>query len=233
MYYEHIKIYYDGIDIPNLDIPISGYTTNPTILNKNGINISYKEFALDYLKKANGLPVSLEVLSDNQEQMIEESKILSSWGTNVYVKIPIINTKGEFNTNVIQTLVNLNIKQNITAIFTQEQIDHAFKILKKSNVNNILSIFSGRIADTGIDPEILCKYSAELTENYNIDILWASTREVYNIFQAINSNCDIITVPDSIIKKLNVIGKDLNQFSKETVEMFVNDGKSSGLEIKN
>ena len=232
MYFNNIEIYYDGVNIPNSDIKISGFTTNPTILKKNGITNSYKEFASSFLKHTNNQPISLEVLSDNSEKMINEAREISSWNDSIYVKIPIINTNGEYNTKVITELNNLNIKQNITAIFTQEQVDHVFNLLKNSKINHILSIFSGRIADTGRDPKIICKYTSNLLkESKNLKLLWASTREVFNIFEAIESGCDIITINEGIFKKLDLINKDLNVFSKETVKMFVSDGKNSGLKL--
>ena len=230
MYFNKIAIYYDGTDIPKSDIKIDGFTTNPSILKKSGITDSYKKCAVSFLKKTNNLPVSFEVLSDETHKMIEEAKEISSWGDNIYVKIPIINTKGVFNTEVISELNRLNIKQNITALFTQKQVDHCFNIIKNSNTENILSIFSGRIADTGIDPKILCKYTTKLLKNTpHIKSLWASSREVFNVFEAIESGCDIITLNQSIFKKLKLVDKDLDKFSEETVQMFVNDGKNSGL----
>ena len=232
MYFNKIDIYYDGINIPdNSEIKIHGFTTNPTILKKYNLDKSYKQFAKVFVEKNNNLPVSFEVLSDESEKMIQEAKEISSWGKNIFVKIPIINTKGEYNTYVIQQLKQANIKQNITAIFTQEQIIHVYNLLKDSTIPNILSIFSGRIADTGIDPMILCKYSSELIKNSNLKILWASTREVFNVFQAIESGCNIITINNDIFKKLCLIGKDLNDFSKETVQMFITDGQEAKLTV--
>ena len=232
MYFNKIDIYYDGINIPNnSEIKINGFTTNPTILKKYNLDKSYKQFSKIFVEKSNNLPVSFEVDSDESEKMIQEAKEISSWGGNIFVKIPIINTKGEYNTHVIQQLKQANIKQNITAIFTQEQIIHVYNLLKDSTIPNILSIFCGRIADTGIDPMILCKYSSELIKNSNLKILWASTREVFNVFQAIESGCNIITINNDIFKKLCLIGKDLNDFSKETVQMFITDGQEAKLTV--
>ena len=220
---EDIKIFYDGIDIKN-DKIIKGYTTNPTILKK--YNKPYRELIPPLLDKLNNIPLSIEVCSDENTLMLKESNEISKWGNNIYIKIPIINTKGDFNIEVIQSLINDNINVNITCIFTKEQIDMIYKKITNNPQKIILSIFCGRIADTGICPTILCRYTTKLfSNNNNIEILWASTREIYNIFDAINSGCDIITLPESIYNKLHLINKDLNEYSKETVQQFISDGK--------
>lgn len=232
-YKNQIKIFYDGtnIDLYGTNDFVKGFTTNPTLLNNGNIdNKNYKDFAINMLKKTNNLPVSFEVFADDIENMIIQAREIYSWNENIYVKIPIINTKGESMASVIETLNSENIKLNITAVFTEEQINTAFDSIKNKNIHTIISVFSGRIADAGFDAKKMVKYATEVVKDCpNIEILWASVREVYNIFDAIDVNCHIVTVPDSIFKKLDNIGKDLTEFSKETVNMFYNDGLKSGI----
>tara|TARA_B100000965_G_scaffold112172_1_gene92598 strand:+ start:2330 stop:3046 length:717 start_codon:yes stop_codon:yes gene_type:complete len=232
-YKNQIKIFYDGtnIDLYGTNDFVKGFTTNPTLLNNGNIdNKNYKDFAINMLKKTNNLPVSFEVFADDIENMIIQAREIYSWNENIYVKIPIINTKGESMASVIETLNSENIKLNITAVFTEEQINTAFDSIKNKNIHTIISVFSGRIADAGFDAKKIVKYATEVVKDCpNIEILWASVREVYNIFDAIDVNCHIVTVPDSIFKKLDNIGKDLTEFSKETVNMFYNDGLKSGI----
>ena len=223
---DKIKIYYDGINVKKDNI-VKGYTTNPSILKQNHHNSSYQNISSKLLENTN-LPVSFEVLSNGKEKMIQEAKEISSWGNNIYIKIPIINTEGDYNLDVINYLLNDNININITCIFTKSQVDIIYKNLIITNKNKIvLSIFCGRIADTGVSPCVLSKYTVSLFEKYNnIEILWASTREIYNIFEAISCGCDIITISEMIYQKLYLINKDLTEYSKETVHQFVNDGSS-------
>ena len=222
---DKIKIYYDGLEIKD-DTLIKGYTTNPTLLKK--YNKSLKDLILPVIKKLPNTPLSIEVNSDDHDSIISEIQEILSWGGNIYIKIPIINTKGESNLKIINILLNQNINVNITCVFSKLQIDQIFNNLSINSYNKlIISIFSGRIADTGISPLILCKYTVELFKgSSNIEILWASTREVYNIFDAINCGCHIITIPEQIYEKLSLIGKDLNKYSKETVQQFILDGQS-------
>ena len=222
---DKIKIYYDGLEVKD-DIRIKGYTTNPTLLKK--YNKSLKDLILPVIKKLPNTPLSIEVNSDDSDSIISEVQEILSWGGNIYIKIPIINTKGESNLKIINILLNQNINVNITCVFSKLQIDQIYRNLSINSYNKlIISIFSGRIADTGISPSILCKYTVELFKEFsNIEILWASTREVYNIFDAINCGCHIITIPEQIYEKLSLIGKDLNKYSKETVQQFILDGQS-------
>jgi len=222
---DKIKIYYDGLEIKD-DTLIKGYTTNPTLLKK--YNKSLKDLILPVIKKLPNTPLSIEVNSDDHDSIISEIQEILSWGGNIYIKIPIINTKGESNLKIINILLNQNINVNITCVFSKLQIDQIYRNLSINSYNKlIISIFSGRIADTGISPLILCKYTVELFKgSSNIEILWASTREVYNIFDAINCGCHIITIPEQIYEKLSLIGKDLNKYSKETVQQFILDGQS-------
>ena len=233
-YQNKIKIFYDGINIEKFSKEkyIKGFTTNPSILNNllpSEIPKKYSELTSDFLKYTKDLPISLEVLADDIDEMINQGILINKWSPNIYVKIPIINSKGLSTELAIKTLNSMNIKLNITAIFTEEQANIAFNSLENKNINSIISIFSGRIADTGIDPTPLCKYIVNLCKNTNIEVLWASTREVYNIFQAIDCRCNIITIPDNVLKSIKYIGKDLTEYSKETVEIFYEDGKKSNI----
>lgn len=230
-----IHLYADGADIKSIKKflsikSIKGFTTNPSLMKKSGIK-DYKKFSIEVLKITNPKPVSLEVFSDNLNEMYKQAKIISSWGKNVYVKIPVINTKGKSTAPIIKKLSNEKIKLNITAIFTFGQIN---KILKNLDQNSkvILSIFAGRIADSGRDPSKIIKYALQKSKSKkNVKILWASTREAYNIIEARKIGCHIITVPNDILDKLKNFNKNLDLFSKETVKMFYNDAKSSGFKI--
>lgn len=231
---ENIKIFYAGIDILKYSNNLTkGFTTNPTLMNKGNIQTNnYKDFALSVIQQSNNLPISFEVFADTHEEMIKEAKIINSWADNIYVKIPIINSAGISNSYVIKELNKLNIKINITAIFTKEQIKIAFESLVNKDTPSIISIFCGRISDTGINCKEYITYAKKLTIKYpNIEILWASVREVYNIIEAIESNCDIITLPNSIYDKLDYLDKNLNDFSIETSLQFYNDGIKSNIKI--
>jgi len=230
-YDNQIKIFYDGINIENFSNEkyIKGFTTNPTILNNNKRFNTYKELALYFLEKSNNLPVSFEIFADDDELMIKQGIEINSWGKNIYVKIPIINSEGKSTENVIKKLNSLGIKLNITAIFTEEHSIIAFNSILNKEIPTIISIFSGRIADTGVDPKKICINTIKLCKGTNIEVLWASTREVFNLFDAIDSGCHIITVPEDILKKFKYINKDLNEYAIETVKIFYEDGKKSKL----
>lgn len=231
----NLKIFADGADINSIKKTlknklVKGFTTNPTLMKKAGIK-NYEIFSRKVAKLVYPKSVSLEVFSDDLEEMYCQAKIISSWGKNIFVKIPIINTKGISTNKIIKKLSNDKINLNITAIFTFKQIKDVFDILNK-NSNTILSIFAGRIADSGRDPKDLIKKSVKISKNYKkIKILWASTREPYNIIEAINCGCHIITVSDDIINKIKNFNKNLNTFSRETVQMFYNDAKLSGYKL--
>ena len=235
----NIKIFADGASYKQIinqnEINwIRGFTTNPTLMKKNGIN-NYKGFALDVLSKVDNKPISFEVFSDDLPEMYDQALEISSWGENVNVKIPISNTKGEFTYEIIEKLNKLKIKINITAIFSYSNVEKIAQCLN-DDTYTIVSIFAGRIADTGVDPANIISKSVELFKaRKNIEILWASPREVFNIFQADELGCDIITIADDIFKKIPNIGKDLDKFSLETVKMFYDDAVSSDfkIEIKN
>jgi transaldolase len=231
-----ISIFADGADIVSIKNSlknkiISGFTTNPTLMKKSGIR-DYEKFSKIAAKLVYPKSISLEVFSDELNEMYKQAKIISSWSDNIFVKIPIVNTKGISTNKIIKKLSHERVNLNITAIFTLKQISGVMKGLNKKS-NTILSIFAGRIADSGRDPKIIIKNSVRICKKYkNIKILWASTREPYNIVEAANSGCHIITASDDIISKIKNFNKDLNIYSKETVKMFYNDAKSSGYKIK-
>ena len=230
----NLKIFADGADKEtiqklNNDDLISGFTTNPTLMRNSGVE-DYEEFASSILKIVNKKPISFEIFADDYENMFRQSKIISSWGDNVNVKIPITNTKGESSVNLIKQLQDQNININVTAVFTMEQIKELGEALDSSSYK-IVSIFAGRIADTGIDPMPLMKEAKKILNKENIDVLWASPREILNIFQAEECKVDIITLTSDMLAKFKNIGKPLNEFSKETVNMFYNDAKLSGYNL--
>lgn len=231
----NIAIYADGANMKdilyfNSKKFIKGLTTNPTLMKKSGIK-NYQKFALDVLKIVKKKPISFEVFSDHFKEMYRQAKIISSWGDNVFVKIPVTNTKGLSSYKLISKLSNEGIKLNVTAVLLQDQVNNIVKSLNKKT-RSIISIFAGRIADTGRDPIPLVQKSVLLTKKYkNIQILWASTRESLNIFQAQKINCDIITVTTDILSKVNIFGYDLKKYSLDTVKMFYNDAAKAGYKI--
>lgn len=230
-----IKIFSDGADVSEMENAsklgiISGFTTNPTLMKKSGIT-DYKKFALEAISKVNNLPISFEVFSDDFESMEKEAIKISGWGENVYVKIPVTNTNRESSVDLIKSLDKRGIKLNITAILTLNQVQDLFDNLNE-NSKSIISVFAGRIADTGVDPiPIMKKAKSILSPKRNLELLWASSRELLNIFQAQECGCDIITVTNDLLKKLKMVGTDLGDLSLETVKMFYNDAKSAGYRI--
>ncbi len=230
-----IKIFQDGADKNQIieasrDPLISGFTTNPSLMKKSGVK-DYESFAKEVISKVTDKPISFEVFSDEINEMEKEARVIASWGGNTYIKIPIMNSEGISTCGLIKKLSDENFSLNITAIFTLEQVT---EILKNINFNSktILSIFAGRIADTGIDPiPLMTEAKKMIANNKNAELLWASPREVLNIFQAEECGCDIITATNDIIKKLDLFQKDLNEFSRETVEMFYKDAIEAGYKI--
>ena len=229
------KIYCDTADIKTIKkcinvYNVDGVTTNPSIMRANGVK-NYKSQCLKILKITKKKPLSVEAFADQPDQIYRQARKIQEWSKNLYVKIPIVNTKGLILSKIIKKLNHEKIKLNITAVFSLVQLK---KI--KSSINKktpiIISIFSGRIADSGLDPEILIKKSIKLFKNHNnVKILWASTREVFNYYQAKRCNCHIITMGPKFIEKLNSKKIKLNDYSINTVKQFYKDGKKSKFRI--
>ncbi|WP_282920001.1 transaldolase [Ignavigranum ruoffiae] len=230
-----IKIFSDGANIDEMieDLNggiVTGFTTNPSLMKKAGVT-SYLDFAQEVLAQIKEYPVSFEVFSDDISVMKEEALRLSSLGDNVYVKIPITNSKGESTLTLIKELSEKGIKINVTAIFTTQQVAYTVKALS-NQTPSIVSVFAGRVSDTGIDPEPLMKEALNIcAEKSSIELLWASPREVLNVYQANDLGVHIITCTPSIIKKLSLRNKDLEEYSLETVQMFLKDSQSLGFSI--
>ena len=205
---------------------VDGFTTNPSLMRLAGAK-NYKKYSLKILKICKRKPISFEVFADSSKDMLKQAYDIASWGKNVYVKIPVVNSKGIFTGSVIKELSDKGIKLNITAVYTFEQTKKIYKKLNKKT-KSIISIFAGRMADKGKDPVPIFKRSISLTKkDKNIEILWASTREAYNYTQAKQINCNIITMPPKIINKINGFGKSFKSMTLDTVKDFITDSKKS------
>tara|TARA_Y200000002_G_scaffold338668_1_gene308171 strand:- start:160 stop:858 length:699 start_codon:yes stop_codon:yes gene_type:complete len=205
---------------------VDGFTTNPSLMRLAGAK-NYKNYSQKILKICKKKPISFEVFADNSKDMLKQAYEINSWGKNVYVKIPVVNSKGFFTGSVIKELSNRGIKLNITAVYTFEQTKKIYKKLNKKT-KSIISIFAGRMADKGKDPLPIFKKSISLTKkNKNIEILWASTREIYNYTQAKQIKCNIITMPPKVINKIDGFGKSFNSMTLDTVRGFLADSKKS------
>ncbi len=230
-----IKIFADGADIDGMKEEyskgyVTGFTTNPTLMKKAGVK-DYVPFAKEVVTAIPDLPLSLEVFADDFEIMEKEAMVISALGDNVYVKIPITNSKGESSIPLIKKLSAAGLKLNVTAIMTIKQVKETVAAFT-DGTQNVVSVFAGRVMDTGVDAMPLMKEVAAICKTKpGTQSLWASCREVYNIVQADECGVDIITVTNAILGKLPMLGKDLTQLSLETVQMFVNDGKSLGFSI--
>ena len=230
-----IKIFCDSADIKtikefNNNSLVNGFTTNPSLMRKAGAK-DYKNYSLKLLSKCKKKPISLEVFADTFDHMLKQAYIINSWGKNVYVKIPVVNSKGYFSGKVINTLSKKGIKLNITAVYTVNQVRKIIKNINK-NSKTIISIFSGRMSDVGKDPVPIIKKSVSLTKKLkNVEILWASTREAYNYLQAKNCGCSIITMPSAIIEKISKFGKTYQDLTLDTVKKFLKDSKSSNFNL--
>ena len=209
---------------------VKGFTTNPTLMKKAGAK-DYKAYSKKILKICPNKPVSLEVFADNYQNMRDQALKINTWGKNVYVKIPVTNSRGVFTGKIIKELNNMNIKLNITAVYNFKQTQKILKLInKKSKV--IISIFAGRAGDTGKDPIPEFKKSIALSKKFkNVEILWASVREPYNYIQAKQLGCHIITIPPETINKIEKFGKSFDQLTKETVNAFYKDAQSAGFKI--
>ena len=230
-----IKIFTDASTIPEIrgyanEPWISGFTTNPTLMRKGGVS-DYRGFAIEAIEAAAGKPLSLEVVADDLESMAAQGLILGSWGENVIVKIPITTTSGQSCFPVVRELLDAGIDVNVTAMMSDSQVSGLIEILGVDDAV-IVSVFAGRIADTGIDPvQVMARYAQWLAHLPKAELLWASPREVLNIVQASECGCDIITVTPDLLRKFDLLGKNLDAFSLETVRMFYDDALSAGLEI--
>jgi transaldolase len=230
-----VKIFADGAEKKGMvemyaKPYIKGFTTNPTLMRKSGIT-DYKAFALDILQAIPDRPISLEVFSDDLNEMKRQALTIAEWGKNIYVKIPVTNTKGLPTYDIIHELAEKRVCLNVTAVMTLPQVKSISAALG-SETPSIISIFAGRIADTGVDPVPHMSAALDLMRGCtNQELIWASPREVLNIFQADKIGCHIITVTNDILKKLELYGKDLDEYSLDTVKMFHHDAMMAGYDL--
>jgi len=227
-----IKIFADGADLDGMlelhkSKHIKGFTTNPTLMNKSGIT-DYEGFARRVLDHIPDRPISFEVFSDEFDEMERQAHKIAGWGRNVYVKIPVTNTRRESSVDLVRRLSSAGVQLNVTALMTLEQVCAISEALR-NHVPSYISVFAGRIADTGVDPMPLMKRAVEIMAAYNKqELIWASPRELLNIFHAEEIGCHVITVTHDILKKFSVIGKNLGEYSLDTVKMFYDDAKRAG-----
>lgn len=230
-----VKLFADGADKAGmLEMAakpfIQGLTTNPTLMRKAGIT-DYKAFALDILKVIPSKPISFEVFSDDFAEMEKQAIQIAGWGENVYVKIPVTNTKGRSACDLVRNLSNRGIKLNVTALMTLKQVREVAASLDPT-VPSYISVFAGRIADTGVDPVPLMHEAVRMLKTMpKAELIWASPRELLNVFHADSVGCHIITVTNDVLKKLELVGKNLDDYSLDTVKMFYNDAVAAGFRI--
>ena len=230
-----IKIFADGADLGGItrmasDPKIAGFTTNPTLMHQSGVT-DYAAFATEALRTVPDKPISFEVFSDNETEMERQARQISSWGSNVYVKIPVTNTAGESTAKLIGRLTEAGVRLNVTAILSLRQVASVVEALAGTS-GSIVSVFAGRIADTGRDPIPLMSAALELVElQPNVELLWASPREILNVVQADGIGCHIITVTHDLLKKLAGLGRGLEEVSLDTVRMFHDDACSAGFSL--
>ena len=230
-----IKIFADGAEKKSISELVSlshikGFTTNPSLMRNAGVS-DYRKHLKDLIETVQGLPISLEVIADDMNGVYKQAKEIADMGENVFAKIPIVNSKGNSMAEVISILGKEGIPLNITAIMTSKQVENLIPFLTRE-AKIIFSIFAGRIADTGRNPCPVVKSSVEMVKKFkNAEVLWASTREVYNVVQAEEVGCHIITIPYALIKKMDLFGKDLADYSRETAEAFYLDAVKSGFKI--
>ncbi|HYC59579.1 MAG TPA: transaldolase [Thermoanaerobaculia bacterium] len=231
-----IAIYADGADVRDMVSArdaglVQGFTTNPTLMRKSGVT-DYAAFAREALDATGGMPISFEVFADDFDEMERQARLIATWGEPVFVKIPITNTKGESAIPLIGRLSGAGVKLNITAILTLDQVRDVVNALDQ-NTPAIVSVFAGRIADTGVDPVPLMREAAQIcAAKPKAELLWASPRELLNIFQADEVGCHIITVTSDILKKYStMVGKPLDELSLDTVKMFFNDASAAGFKL--
>lgn len=230
-----VKLFADGADLAGIEEmaanpAIKGFTTNPTLMRKAGVS-DYKAFAQQALQIVGSRPISFEVFADDFETMEKQAFEIASWGMNVIVKIPVTNTKGEFCGPLVERLSGAGVQLNVTALLSLEQVGRVVENLSPATPA-IVSVFAGRIADTGRDPiPIMAEAVRLLKSKPRAELIWASPRELLNVFQADQIGCHIITATNDILKKLSLVGKDLERYSLETVEMFYKDAKAAGYSI--
>jgi transaldolase len=230
------KIFADGADKAGMlemykNPLIKGFTTNPTLMRKAGIT-DYEAFAKDIISHIPDRPISFEVFSDDFPEMHRQALKIASWGENVYVKIPVTNTKGESTCDLIHELAHAGVKQNVTALMTLEQVEDVVAVLSHGP-SAYVSVFAGRIADTGRDPLPLMRSALDVLRPYpQLELIWASPRELLNVFQSHDIGCHIITATPDIIKKMSLVGKNLEEFSLETVQMFRDDAVKAGFTLE-
>jgi transaldolase len=230
-----VKLFADGADkaqISRLQANplVQGFTTNPTLMRSAGVK-DYEVFAREILEIVKDRPVSFEVFADEFLEMERQARKIAAWAENVFVKIPVTNTRRQPSLELVRTLSHSGVKVNVTAVLTLEQVRSAAAALAGGGPA-VISVFAGRIADTGRDPLPVMTAAVEIVSAYpNVELIWASPRELLNIFQANQAGCHIITVPESILAKLEVVGKDLNDYSLETVRMFHNDAAKSAYQL--
>ncbi|REI30931.1 transaldolase [Staphylococcus felis] len=231
----NVKVFADGADIEQMkkayqNKEVDGFTTNPSLMAKAGVQ-DYKQFAKEVVEAIPDASISFEVFGEDMETMEKEAEIIQQFGENIFVKIPIVNTKGESMIPLIKSLSAKKVKLNVTAVYTIEQVKEITEAVTEG-VETYVSVFAGRIADTGVDPLPLMKESVEVTHRKKgVQLLWASCRELFNVIQADEIGADIITCPADVVKKVANIGRDINELSVDTVQGFAKDIQSSGLSI--
>ena len=230
-----VKIFADGADLNGMvelykNPYIKGFTTNPTLMRVSGIS-DYESFARQVLEKIPDRPISLEVFSDEFKEMEKQARKISAWGKNVFVKIPVTNTRHESSVELIRRLASDGIQLNVTALMTPAQVQQISPALG-DHASSYISIFAGRIADTARDPMPIMKKAVEIMADFpNQELIWASPRELLNIFQADEVGCQVITVTHDVLKKLPLVGKDLDEYSLDTVRMFYSDAQKAGFKL--
>jgi transaldolase len=227
-----VKIFADGADCAGIREMaakryIAGFTTNPTLMRKAGVT-DYRAFGKEALDCVGGRPISFEVFSDEFEEMERQAREIASWGRNVYVKIPVTNTRAEPSYSLIRRLAQAGIQLNITAMLTLQQVREVSKALA-GGAPSYISVFAGRVADTGVDPlPVMTEALSIMRPHPTQELIWASPRELLNVIQADAIGCHVITVTNDILKKLNLLGKDLTEYSLDTVKMFESDARAAG-----
>ena len=230
-----VKLFADGADKSSImghyaTAHIKGFTTNPTLMRKAGLT-DYQAFAEEILAEIKDRPISFEVFSDDFDEMYRQARLIAAWGDNVYVKIPVTNTKGETAVPLLRRLAPEGVKMNVTALFTPQQVRDVSAALADAAPSNI-SVFAGRIADAGVDPLPIMREALSIMAPYpQQELIWASPRELFNVIQADTIGCHIITATSDILTKLKLIGKDLDQYSLETVKMFYDDASAAGFAL--